>query len=642
MIQLLARLSRHVLALATLLWVFNGIAQAQSTITIDPNTNCSIKGTLKLDRIKFFNLATTGNNFERTINNPDVVKKYLDEYKMSFGRTIGGMRTRVVEDSLRPGYMDINDFKSNVEINFGESTELKNRWSNLDVVYTGNNRFRGYPSFMPKYKAPGNENESFPDNIDAAAEMTVTFLKYGFNDWNRPAMYEIVNEPAVPLWGDKKFADLHSAVCQKAKEAGIKTLVGGPCIWMPYFYKDNYNYLDNITKFIDNSSAELDFYAFHIYDFLQWNETAKDFRGEVTAGLPLEGVFDALENYTVNNYQKEVPIVVSEHGFFDGAVEDSNNIPPELAVELIGPGSGFEYEMKHRSIHCFLMASCVTANTMTFMNNMHIVRKAVPFILLQSTGWNPRYYASLLVPENFEKGKPWRETELINFYKLFSEFNGRRVLSFCEDPDIQYNTFVEGKNLFVALNNLSTIDESIKFDIANKNYVSISVKRHGRNEDFTPYFTESELSSLGNFIIKGREAVVLKLTYNNEIETKHAIDEVPHYADKVKQVIEPGSSQKFTVVVPEYKLSENVILRIGVGRASGSDHKIDVKFNGSEIDIPMESIAAEYLDDEDYGSTKIVKIDPKSLMETNTVEISFPDGKSGGIGAVVLRVGAKK
>lgn len=56
----------------------------------------------------------------------------------------------------------------------------------------------------------------------------------------------------------------------------------------------------------------------------------------------------------------------------------------------------------------------------------------------------------------------------------------------------------------------------------------------------------------------------------------------------------------------------------------------------------MESIAAEYLDDEDYGSTKIVKIDPKLLMETNTVEISFPDGKSGGIGAVVLRVGAKK
>ncbi|MFC2112841.1 hypothetical protein ACFLTA_06185, partial [Bacteroidota bacterium] len=74
----------------------------------------------------------------------------------------------------------------------------------------------------------------------------------------------------------------------------------------------------------------------------------------------------------------------------------------------------------------------------------------------------------------------------------------------------------------------------------------------------------------------------------------------------------------------------------------GSDHNIDVKFNGSKIDVPMENIAAEYLDDGDYGTTKIVRIDPELLMETNTVELSFPDGKSGGIGAVVLRVGARK
>ncbi|MFC2113677.1 hypothetical protein ACFLTA_10450, partial [Bacteroidota bacterium] len=394
--------------LLILTFVFTAtLLSGQITVTVDPNTNCSLDGNLELDRTKFFNLATTGNNFGKTINNPDVVKKYLDEYKMSFGRSFSGIRTGVIEDPLRPGYMDIDNFKSNVEISFVESDELKNRWSNLDNVITGGAWFRQYPSFMPKYKAPEMENESFPDNIDAAAEMTVTFLKYGFNDWNRPAMYEIVNEPAVPLWGDKKFADLHSAICQKAKEAGIKTLVGGPCIWMDYFYKDNYNALDNITEFIDNSSAELDFYAFHIYDFIQWNEITKDFTGHFTAGLPLEGVLDALENYTVNNHQKEVPIVVSEHGGYLYKDTSNWNIPSELAVELIGPGSGFEYEMKRRSVHCFIMTSAVTANTMTFMNNMHIIRKAVPFILLQSTGWNPAYYASLLVPENFEKGKPW-------------------------------------------------------------------------------------------------------------------------------------------------------------------------------------------------------------------------------------------
>jgi len=123
-----------------------------------------------------------------------------------------------------------------------------------------------------------------------------------------------------------------------------------------------------------------------------------------------------------------------------------------LAEQLIGSKKkNFNYEMKKRSVSDRLMTRSAIANTMTFINNPHVIQKAVPFILLQTTSWNPKYYASLLVPNNYVKGSKWVESAHVNFFKFFSEIEGKRVLSHCEDPDIQYQTFLKDKNLFVIL-----------------------------------------------------------------------------------------------------------------------------------------------------------------------------------------------
>jgi hypothetical protein len=623
-----------------LVFIFYAIAiSAQTTLSVNPNTNASINGNLELNRAKYFNLADDGIGTENRIKDSEIINKYFDDYNITLGRALGlvnGWKRRVVEDKNKPGYVDIDDLKSKIRVNDSESPEFRNRWSNLDVAL--HDRHSAYPNYMNNYNPSEDSHEEYPANVDAASDLAVALLKYNFNDWNRPGTYEIVNEPHYSALKNKDFADLHTAVHQKAKKAGIKTDIGGPCYSVGYFYKKNYSSLNNFTQFIDNTNANLDFYSFHIYDFLKWNDDYKDFRGEITAGLPLEGVIDALQNYTVNNYNKEIPIVVSEHGGYLFR-DDQNWISDELATELLGAGSGFDYEMKRRSIHCFLMTSSVIANTMTFMNNPHVVRKSVPFILLETTGWNQKYYASLLVPENFEKGSPWHETELINFYKLFTDVKGRRVESFCDNQSIQYNTFVDGKDLFIVINNLSTIDEQITFDIANQKFNNFEVKRHGRNSDFTPYFKDSKIDNLDGFVVKSRESVVLKLTSNEDIVAKENIDIKPYYSNKVAQTIDANSSEKFEIKVPEYKNAKSAILRIGVGRDSDMGHNIDVKLNGTKIEIPVENIA-DYLDGKDYGTTKIVKVTPSILKKDNVVEISFPDGKVGGVGAVVLRVGS--
>jgi hypothetical protein len=122
---------------------------------------------------------------------------------------------------------------------------------------------------------------------------------------------------------------------------------------IPYFYKKNYTHLSAFTNFIDNTNAQMDFYSFHTYDFLQWDAAQKDFRGRVSSGLPLEGVLDAISNYTVNHYGKEVDLVLSEHGGY--LFRDAGNvISDELAGLLIGPGNSFEWETKKRSVGAFI------------------------------------------------------------------------------------------------------------------------------------------------------------------------------------------------------------------------------------------------------------------------------------------------
>jgi len=519
------------------------------------------------------------------------------------------------------------------------STGFQNRWPNLDVAM--HDRRDGYPTFMPQWGAPQKPEETYPENNEAAAEIAVGILKNGFNDFNRPGTYEIVNEPHWSVIGDQRFADLHTAIWQKTKDEGLSTLIGGPCQAVAYYYQRNYNSLNEITPFIDNTQSNLDFYSFHIYDFLEWDATKNDFRGRVTTGLPLEGVLDAVQNHTQNTFNKEVPIVISEHGgylFRDAATEFV--IPQTVADQLIGPGSGFNYEMQKRSIGCRIMTRSAISNTMTFMNNPHVIQKAVPFMLLQTANWNTRYYASLLVAENFQRGNPWVESELINFYKFFADIQGRRVFSYCEDPDIQYQTFLDGQDLYIVLNNLGEKAEMINFDLSKTDFTSVNLKRHGQNADFTPYFNEENPANLDNLTLQGREAMVIKLSYPGNIEPTKSIDVVPYYANKQKQVLSPGQSVDYQITVPEFDKTEHATLRIGVGRQTlGTDRDLKVIFNNTEIEVPMEDIS-EYLESASgYGSTKIIKIDPNLIQEVNTVTVSFTDTNVGGIGSVVLRVG---
>jgi Porphyranase catalytic subdomain 1/beta porphyranase A C-terminal len=618
-----------------------GFAQTMVTVQIDPHIGKSIRGINALDRNKFFNLGHQGLGFENKVSSQSLIDTYLNNYQINFGRVLGLVYPEVkwanplslFESASKPGYLDVSLFKSKVMLVDGPaSTGFRSLFpANLNVAY--HDYTSPFPNWMAKFST-SLTTETLPSKYDAAGEVVATILKSKFSDWARPKFYEPVNEPHYSFYNDSRMANLHKVIRDSVAARKVGTLVGGPCSSVAYYYKTNYTSLNSFSRFMDDSGASLDFYSFHVYDYLKWNPAANDFTGRVTTGLPLEGVMDSYANYAMNKYKKEIPLVVSEHGGY--IIENDDVVLTALANQYF-PGSGFDWEMKKRSISNYIMVKSAIRNTLVFMSHPHLVAKSIPFILLESFDWDPNYYASLLVGRNFTTKGDWVESRLVDFYKFFAGLKGNRVKMNVDDPDIQQQAFVDGNKLFVIMNNLSMTAHDATLDIADKTFTQIAIKRLSRNADFTPNFTEGSLASLDGFKLNPGEAVFITLTYPSALQENKHIDEVPYYGDKTAKAV--VGIETYTVAVPEYRFASYTTLRISVGRKSGSDKKVKVIFNDTELVVPFEDSSTELEDSDDYGSIKLINIHPALLRAVNTVKVSFPDGKQGGIGSVVLRVG---
>ena len=615
-------------------------------IQVDPECTRSIQGISELDRRVYFSICDPGSGFEKRCKDDTVYDYLINDLGVTFGRRLGvvqGVRG-IQEDPSRPGYADIELLKERLSRRqYNPTAEFKEKMGdNLNVAAHGNHN--SYPKFMGEHTTKdavkGNHAESIPENIDAAAELAATVLKYGYSDFDRPAYFEPINEPHWGFWGGDQLADWHMKTMQAVHALTPEVKVGGYCMSVAYLYQDMYRVFRAYHNFLEKTNCEMDFYSFHVYDYYHWK--GDHFVGRVTSGLPLEGVLDIMPNYTYNKYGKEIDLVVSEQGGYvnDGRGGDYDGAAATLEIaNKYFPGSGFEWEMKRRSIVEFIHVSTIIANTMAFMDHPHIVKKSVPFILMDAFGWDPKYYAVMYVPFEFKDKSRLVPTQQQNYYKLFKGVDGRRVKTLCSDPDIQTRGFVDGSKLYLVMNNLANEKESISIDIPDTK--DLSVRRLGRNDDFTAYFTEKKIASTETMELAGREAVLLIADYGEKIKDKKSVNEVPCYGDRVDVAVK--EAQTFNVKVPDAGHLDYALLRVGISRPAGTDKNIKVWFNGKSIKVPLETCAdrLEDPDKRDYSSCKIVSIPVDIVKKENKVKVAFTDDKPGSVGSVVIRAAVK-
>jgi hypothetical protein len=291
--------------------------------------------------------------------------------------------------------------------------------------------------------------------------------------------------------------------------------------------------------------------------------------------------------------------------------------------------------MKARSIHDYLQMNSMIANTLVFMDHPHILKKAVPFVLLESAGWDPRYYATLYSPNEFDpRSKDWAPSALHLFYRLFRDLQGRRVVAHCPDPDILLRAFVDGRNVFVVAHNLAEKPEALTISAPPPQ--STILRRFGCGDDLTPFLVEERPEDLSRVAIGARETIVIRADYGRSIDLERTIEETAHYGDAVTIAVEDEAIVR--VAVPEPANVQYATLRVGYNRPHASGRRLRAVLNGEELTVPVEDSAARY-DHEKHGysTTKLIPVDPSLLKSVNTIAISFSDGGRGMIGAVVLR-----
>lgn len=618
-------------------------------IVVFPTIRRQIDGVSALNRKAYFSMCDQGTNFDRRVQSAQRMAYLLGELNISFGRSLGPIRgvvrnsNFVREDSQRPGFVDLEHLRKQSALRRNQPNSAFARFvgGRLDVAAHGARN--AFPDYMGAYTTPAATKNTdhashLPDNLEAAAELSAAVMKHYYTDFDRPRYYEPINEPHWSYTSDQKLADWHLKTKESVQAEELDLKVGGPCNSVAYFYRKDYKAFDGLKNFIRNTNCDLDFYSFHAYDYLRWK--GDRLAGRITSGLPLEGMLDLVQTHTINEYGKQVDIVISEHGGYISGEPNETEVGDLLAAKYFPEGEGFEHIMEKRSIANHVLVSAAIANTMAFLEHPHVVKKAVPFLLLESMGWDPKYYATLYVAHDFTDRNRWVESRVLDFFKFFRDLKGDRVAIAGGDPDLQTRAFVSKNQLMVVINNLSNVAHTTEIELPDPQ--SVTLRRYGRGKDYRPYLLEEEVEALEPLEIAGREAILLVAQYKEEIPAKQTVNEVPCYGNAIAIQSTETKPARFLVEVPNFDQAAYATLRIGVARPTNTNPSLQVKVNGKVVEIPAEDAAARYDDGEqEYASTKIINLNRKLLREKNRVEISFPDDQGGTIGSVVIRAAIK-
>ena len=629
-------------------------------VTLDPTTIRAIDGVSELDRTVYFSLCDQGTNFDRRVRSEARLRFLLDELDVSFGRRLGvvyglwNWTDALREDPQRPGFADLAFLRE--QLKPSEPTPAFAKLAEGKMTVAAHGRHNGFPTWMGTFFTEQVKNEGgteyLPENLAASAEVAAETLKHGYTDFDRPAFYEPLNEPHWSYHGTEHLAQWHLAMHAAVKALTPEVAVGGFCNSVAYFYQRGFDVFDGMATFMAKTDAKLDFYSFHVYDYLDWN--GEGFSGRRTGGLPLEGMLDLVQNHAVNAHGDATDVVVSEHGAYilgQGPHGDADAVGELIAAEHFPGLSGFERTMRKRSISDFILVSAAIRNTLTFMDHPR-VKKAVPFILPEAMGWNPAYYSVLYVPRDFTDKNDWVETRNLDFYRFFRDFRGARVVVRCDDPDVQVQALRDGDTVRVVLNNLAGVEQKVSLPMAAgaSGGGAVQLRRYGRKADFTPYLEETSAEAkAGEVTLALAPMETAMLTQAGVADAAAKVDETFYYGDRTRVKMSGTDAEHFTVEVPDAATAVYAQLRVSVYRPAGADPGLTLTLNGEPLDALVED-AAPLLDSTtgvadlpegkgEFATTRMVWVDTALLKETNEVTVAFSDDAGGAVGAVTLRVG---
>lgn len=597
------------------------------------NAKHSVGSISSFDRSKFITIHANqtenewdGNNFTADLRND-----FLNGYDVYLGRDTGGITwnvNQIQEDPNRTGYADPDEITTRGQIakaNFENNSHLHEYEHRKNKVIAA----QLHPFWTGESQKPTGQGWEFA-SATATGEYMGRYLNefHGGNGQGIPNWVEIINEPAYESLGGpndythslQEIADFHNEVAAAIRAQDPTLKIGGYTTAFPNFEKGNFQRWENRWKlFMDVAGDNMDFWSIHLYDFPSIHNGKKELR----SGSNIEATFDMMEHYSLLSRGEIKPVVVSEYG---AQMHD-------YAKDQWSP---------YRD---WLHIKASNSQLMSFLERPNTIASAINFTIVKaewgySNGipYNHRLMRKENEPDSYT-GK-WVYTDMIKFYDLWKNVNGTRVSSSSSDPDIQVDTYIEGKKVFLILNNLHFSPTEI--DITLHDYygtkVSSVLKKHLTLEGNTPVLNTEESSETVHSVSIGAEStMILEYTFEDDIVIDEATDEVKYYASSYLKDINANQDITFDIEGINRDEFGEAILRLGIGRDHGKNLQPSLSVNGIQVPVPSDWRGYDQAERQSFFGVLEIPVPFDILQQNNKIDLQFPD-TGGKISSVSMQV----
>ncbi|NME66753.1 PKD domain-containing protein [Flammeovirga aprica] len=572
----------------------------QTTVKINPKVQRFIGNVSELERNKYFNLHSSGNDAD--------VRQFFSDYNVFPSRGFWGP--------------------------YSYSKSKGNPVGTYPSSKSGNDNVRNVTRFV------GTEHPKsvFLDGVDPekAGDWAVEYYKNYVDESGRPEFFEPMNEPFVHAvdfydgqWIDSEEDRIKRQMAQVFASVGKKIhaeptlakmkVIGYSAAWPSMELKDFRHWDENMKLFMDIAGADMDAFATHLYDGV--NVTGQN---NLRSGSNSEAILDLIETYSFIKWGIVKPHAITEYGGITKGFED--HFTDLESIQAI------------RSINHMLF---------NLLDRENVMDISIPFITDKSqwhmnagNNYQP-YGAALFIPTNIGEAnvEGWRFSPRIHFYELWKNIEGRRIKVETDNPDVQVHGFVKGNTLFIAFNNLDNKTQTVQlnFEETAGELVKLTTKSLKIYDDIDPVMSINEATSApASLELIAGETVVLEYEFEAEIKQTSASKETKYYSTTYLQPIKGNTTLSFGFSNVTINKGTATLL-MGIGRKHDRSKQPTIKVNGTAVNVPDNWKGQDQAHRDDFFGVIEIPVDLSLLKEENTVEVTFPDD-GGHVSSLILEV----
>ncbi|WP_281989520.1 T9SS type A sorting domain-containing protein [Aquimarina aggregata] len=579
---------------------------AQTKVDIDMSTERYLGTVSDLDRTKYFTIHSNSNDADH--------QKLYKDFNVTRGR----------------GFWGAFSYAKNKTGVVGEYPEY---------ITSDNTSERNVSRFVAT-EHPRNVVRYDLDKEKGAA-WAAEYYKNHVNDSGRPEFFEPMNEPFVHS-GDAVFseqqpdaqkmrirmAEWFGAIGKKfdeTPELSKMKVIGYSSAWPSMELWDFGHWDSRMKMFMDVAGDHIDAFATHLYDGV--NVTGQDNK---RSGSNSEAILDLIETYSYAKWGVIKPHAITEYGGIErGYPAGYSDIKSAISLKSI---NALLFNLLERENRMAISIPFITGKATWYINASNNYQTYIPAL------WRP---LSITPTDNPNRPilEDWSYTAKIDFYKLWSDVKGKRILVNSSNPDVQIQGFATDKKVYVALNNLDDKEQVVELNMVSglSGLQKIRSKSLRIYENSNPEYTDSEIEKAPNTItLIPNETVVLEYTFNTDLAFANTIRSKNYYTTKHLQKIEANTDIVFNFNNVQVG-SGFAKLKMAIGRKHNVSKSPKLKINGVEVHVPTNWKGYDQRNRGDFFGTIDIPFPIELLKVDNTITVNFPDS-GGRVSSMILEV----